>query len=302
MSRPPHGFNEDAATRRLLRSRPPAAALAWVESVAGGPVEAVRALRGGLSSSVHLVTVAGERMVLRRYVRPETPVDDPGIADHEARALDFVAQLPIPTPRLLATDLAGEDTGVPTILMSWLPGRVTWSPSNMDDWLRGMANLLPTVHATPLPAPGVIRPFATYRQRSYDPPPWARSPAVWRRGVEIAHGPVPGADHVFLHRDFHPGNVLWRRGRVSGLVDWQAASIGPAGVDVGHCRANLLSYGTEVADSFTTLWERASGRHYDPWADVSTIIGWLDGLRDEPPAGYPAFEETLARAVAELHG
>jgi aminoglycoside phosphotransferase (APT) family kinase protein len=302
MSAPPHGFNEDTATRRLLRSRPPAAALAWVESVVGGSVEAVRALRGGLSSAVHLVTVAGERMVLRRYVRPETPVDDPGIADHEARALDFVDQVPIPTPRLLATDLAGVETGVPTILMSWLPGRVEWAPSNMDGWLRGMTNLLPKIHDAPLPAPGVIRPFRTYRQHSYDPPPWTRWPGVWQRGVQIAHGPVPGGHHVFLHRDFHPGNVLWRRGKVSGLVDWQAASIGPASVDVGHCRVNLLSYGTEVVDRFTTLWEQASGLRYDPWADVSTIIGWLDHLRDEPPSGRLAVEETLARAVAELRG
>jgi len=107
---------------------------------------------------------------------------------------------------------------------------------------------------------------------------------------------------VFLHRDFHPGNVLWRRGTVSGLVDWQAASIGPPSVDVGHCRANLLSYGTEVANKFTTLWEQASGRHYDPWADVSTIIGMLDVLRDEPPSVRIGVEETLARAVAELRG
>jgi aminoglycoside phosphotransferase (APT) family kinase protein len=302
MSAPPHGFNEDAATRRLLRSRPPPAVLAWVESVVGGPVESVRALRGGMSSAVHLVMVAGERMVLRRYVRPETPVDDPGIADHEARALDFVDQVPIPTPQLLATDLTGIATGVPTILMSWLPGRVEWSPSNVDCWLRGMSDLLPTIHDTPLPPSGVIRPFRTYRQHSYDPPPWTRWPGVWQRGVEIVRGPVPGDHHVFLHRDFHPGNVLWRRGKVTGLVDWQAASIGPASVDVGHCRSNLLSYGTEVVDRFTTLWEQASGQRYDPWADVSTIIGRLDDLRDEPPAGRLAVEETLARAVAELRG
>jgi aminoglycoside phosphotransferase (APT) family kinase protein len=302
MSTPPHGFHEDAATRRLLRSRPPSAVLDWVESVVGSPVEAVRALRGGLSSAVHLITVAGERMVLRRYVRPETPVDDPGIADHEARALDFVDQIPIPTPRLLATDLAGAETEVPTILMSWLPGRIEWAPSDMDGWLRGMTSLLPTIHDTPLPAPGVIRPFRTYRQHRYDPPPWTRWPSVWQQGVEIVHGPIPGDHHVFLHRDFHPGNVLWRRRKVAGLVDWQAASIGPASIDVGHCRANLLPYGTDVVDRFTTLWEQASNQRYDPWADVSTIIGCLDNLRDEPPSGRLAVEETLARAVAELRG
>ena len=35
---------------------------------------------------------------------------------------------------------------------------------------------------------------------------------------------------------------------MSGVVDWQAASIGPPPVDVGHCRANLLTFGRPVAD------------------------------------------------------
>ena len=33
---------------------------------------------------------------------------------------------------------------------------------------------------------------------------------------------------MLLHRDFDPGNVLWRRGTVSGAVDWQDARTGPA--------------------------------------------------------------------------
>jgi Homing endonuclease associated repeat/Phosphotransferase enzyme family len=48
-----------------------------------------------------------------------------------------------------------------------------------------------------------------------------------------------------LERDFHPGNVLWRRATVSGVVDWQAASICPASVDVANCRGNLFGYGLE---------------------------------------------------------
>ena len=58
---PPHGFCDDEETRRLLRSRPPQRALAWVGACLGGPVTSARALRGGMSSAVHLVTVAGRR-------------------------------------------------------------------------------------------------------------------------------------------------------------------------------------------------------------------------------------------------
>jgi len=297
MSDVPYGFDEDADTRRLLRSRPPAEALAWVESVTGGRITAVRALRGGMSSAMHAVTVWTDatalRLVLRRYVRFDPTELD--IAEREARALTFVARLPLPTPDLVAAELSGD---VRMLLMTRLPGRVEWQPSDMDGWLRGMAAMLPAVHEVTLPADGVIRPFRTYRQRSYDLPLWVRRPAVWERAVELVRTQPPG--QVFLHRDFHPGNVLWRRGKVSGLVDWQSASIGPPSVDPGHCRWNLLPYGRDVVDRFTWWWEQFSGQRYDPWADVSTIIGCLDDLRDESRAEGQMVEDTLARAVAEL--
>jgi aminoglycoside phosphotransferase (APT) family kinase protein len=295
----PHGFDDDEQTRLLLRSRPPVAALAWVESVLGGRVVGVRVLRGGMSSAMHLVTVTtGERAVLRRYVRFDPT--EPDIAAREARALEFVTRLPLPTPELLAADVTGTATGVPMLLMSPLPGRVDWKPSDQDSWLRRLAEVLPVLHAMPIPEPGLIRPFATYQQQSYELPVWARWPSVWERAMELLDNRVADGDEVFLHRDFHPGNVLWLRGRVTGVVDWQSASIGPASIDVGHCRSNLLRYGRTAVDRFTKWWEQSSCRRYDPWADLSTIIGCLDGLRDEQPnEGYLA-EDCLAWAVAEL--
>jgi len=148
----------------------------------------------------------------------------------------------------------------------------------------------------------VIQPFAPYAQTSYEPPAWARWPATWERAVELFHAPTPEGAEAFTHRDFHPGNVLWRRGRVTGVVDWASASIGPACIDVGHCRANLFPYGLDVADRFTVIWEQVSGARYNPWADVVTIIGCLDGLRDDPPPERSVVEDVLARSVADLLG
>ncbi|HZD03202.1 MAG TPA: aminoglycoside phosphotransferase family protein [Actinomycetes bacterium] len=305
----PHGFDDDEATRRLLRSRPPRVALDWAAAALGGTVISVRPLRGGTASAVHLLRVAlaggvVERAVLRRYVRPELNAEEPVMAAWEARALRVVQGLQVPTPRLLAVDPTGARAGVPAVLMSQVAGRVDWSPANMDLWLERLATLLPPIHAVPVPPPGVIRPFTPYRQDSYEPPGWARQPAVWARAVEWFHRSVPAGPGVFIHRDFHPGNVLWRRGRVSGVVDWASASIGPASVDVGHCRGNLFGYGIQVAERFTAMWERRSGTRFDPWGDVVTIIGSLDGFRGEPPADpeRSAVEDALARAVAELNG
>lgn len=125
---------------------------------------------------------------------------------------------------------------------------------------------------------------------------------MWERGIEVFHEPAPKFGPAFIHRDFHPGNVLWRRGRVTGVVDWQAASIGPAWADVAHCRANLFRYGLDVADCFTKLAEQQAEVSYHPWAEIVAIIDFLDGLREEPGADAFTTEEALARAIAELGG
>ena len=95
--------------------------------------------------------------------------------------------------------------------------------------------------------------------------------------------------------------MLWRAGRVSGLVDWPSASIGSPSVDVAHCRANLLGrFDLEVAERFTAIWEELTGNRFNPWADIMIIIGMLDGLRDDPQLNRASVEEALARAVASL--
>jgi aminoglycoside phosphotransferase (APT) family kinase protein len=258
-----------------------------------------------MSSAVHLLTVQdglGHRRqaVLRRYVRPELNEQEPDAVWREARALRAARGADVPVPALLAVDPAGADAGVPAVLMSRLPGRVDWWPSDLDRWLARLAEVLPRIHATPLPPPSELGAFSAYPQASYRPPGWARYPRMWERAAEISHGAPPHLPTVLLHRDFHPGNVLWRRGRVTGVVDWQGACTGPAAADVAHCRVNLLTLGVSAAERFTVLWEQAAEATYHPWADVVTIIGFLDDLRDDWGSERHLVEDMLARAVAEL--
>lgn len=296
---PPHGFVDDDETRVLLRSRPPEAALAWVAAELGNAVIGVEPLLGGTSSAVHAVTLSDvTRVVLRRYVRPQVLLEEPGIAAREARALELVQGLALPTPELLALDADGSRSDVPALVTTHLPGRVDWTPADLDGWLRSLARLLPPVHARTVPE-SVLPQYFSYRQESYEPPSWATRPRVWRAAVEVFHRPDPPGPAVLVHRDFHPGNVLWHDGEVSALLDWQSASIGLPDVDVGHCRANLVRrFGLAVADRFTAMWEAEAGRRYDRWADVAAVIGMLDDhLRAEAPSNAAGIEEQLARAL-----
>jgi aminoglycoside phosphotransferase (APT) family kinase protein len=148
------------------------------------------------------------------------------------------------------------------------------------------------------------RPIEHYRQTRYEPPRWATRPRTWERAVEVFHGPVPVTDVSFVHRDFHPGNVLWSRGRLSGVVDWQAACLGPSSIDPAHCRLNMLYSDAPLADELRWAWEQRSGRQFDPWADATSIIGALDNMRMPKNASRSrlAIENALARAVTDLGG
>jgi len=176
------------------------------------------------------------------------------------------------------------------------------APSDTGRWLRRLAEVLPAIHAAPLPPAGQIGPFTPDLPDSYQPPPWARYPRVWERAAAISREPAPVLHKVLVHRDFHPGNVLWRRGTVSGVVDWQAACTGPGVIDVAHCRVNLLTFSAGTAGQFTTWWQQAAGAAYHPLADVITIIGFLDDLREDWGSERLLVEDMLAGAVAELVG
>src|SRR5262249_40933684 len=129
-----YGFDLAPELHRRLRGEPPADLLRWVESELGTRVVGARALDGGTSSAVHLLTLAGDpgRAVLRRYVL-DWVAEEPWIPPNEARVLRALASTPeIPAPRLLAADPDGSLTGTPTIVMSALPGEVVWDPADRE--------------------------------------------------------------------------------------------------------------------------------------------------------------------------
>ncbi len=242
-----------------------------------------------------------DSVVLRRYVIVKVVDEEPDIAAREAHVLQFVASAPVATPRLLALDPAGAESDVPTIVMSRLPGRLDWAPADADRWLRGLAAVLPAFHALPLADTDGLRDFRPYDPESWAAPAWMRRPALWERAVAVFHGPPIDRERVFVHRDFHPGNVLWRRGRVTGVVDWQAACSGPPSVDAFWCRVNLMgSFGLELADRFIDVWQDVSGRTYHPWAEVVMLLDVMAWPVERTRRERDDLEHALAQRLSEL--
>jgi aminoglycoside phosphotransferase (APT) family kinase protein len=299
---------ETDRVRRLLRRRPPPAALAWA-AAAFGPGSRVAAARPLPSAWLanHAVDVADAAgtvhpVVLRRWARPGWEVEDPDFtAAREAAILELLAPSPVPAPALLAADPHAGTCDVPALLLSRLPGRPPDLQADPAALVQGLAAALPPIHAVAVPETAGARVVPPYR-RFYDPerlvpPAWSARPGLWARSFAVAAGPPPVEPARFIHRDYHPANTLWDAGRLVGVVDWIGGSWGPPSVDLGHMRVNLAAdLGLEAADRFLDAHRALTGFDHHPWWDLASVVDCTPEL--EP--SWRRVEDLLAAALARL--
>ena len=74
---------------------------------------------------------------------------------------------------------------------------------------------------------------------------------------------LPGlrlASPALVHIDYWPGNILWDRGRITAVVDWEEAAYGDPGIDVAYCRMEMVLEGMgQAADEFLAVYEAEMG-------------------------------------------
>src|SRR5262245_4123378 len=300
---------------RVARTALPREAVAWIEDAMGPGARVTHAEAMPTSSTAkHVVDVAwehgaAERLVLRRYHDAERLAHDPWyVPAHEALALKLVAGGRVPAPRLHAADIVASACDVPALLESWLAGEPAWNHAHTDAFLTRAANVLVAIHAVRVPEPCLIPCYAPYRVHGpVVSPAFTTRRGLWEEVAGVLASPPPAHRETFIHRDYHPGNVLWDGARVTGVVDWATAAWGPPGIDLVRMRLNLASRcGPGAADRFASAYEAAGGepgfRH--PFWD---LLDAADALADTAPQAaeldaFARFEDWVARVLAEVAG
>ncbi len=235
----------------------------------------IKRLKGSTSSSVFFIQCPDNthRFVLRVLDNQTWLAEEPDLAAHEAAALQEAERAVLPAPRLVA--YASDEVGfhAPVVLMTFVAGRIELAPTKFQTWLDALARELAHVHKHKAKSFGWMYKSWVNRQ-ALAPPAWSRNPHLWERAIKLWNSGEPRFDAVFLHRDYHPMNVLWAGDAISGVVDWINACRGPAGIDVGHCRLNLaMMYGVDAADSFLEPYINvAEGFKYNPYWDIDTLL------------------------------
>jgi hypothetical protein len=91
-----------------------------------------------------------------------------------------------------------------------------------------------------------------------------------------------------VHDDFWPGNTVWRRGRLSAIVDWTPAKIGDPREDVAQCRIDVaMMHGSGTSQRFLEYYQAlAPEPARDLWFfDLLRGLDALDSFRTWLP-GY----------------
>jgi aminoglycoside phosphotransferase (APT) family kinase protein len=276
----------------------------WVEKVSGPGSEVIRVrrMRGGTSSAVHAVDVRTKsdsilRLVLRRHLLFSWLEEEPDLAEKEARNLQLIEHAGIHAPRLLAFDPDGAECDVPAVLMTRMAGHLELEPRDLEPWLRRMAELLPPIHAV-RPGPVHVQPWKIWDDlREMPPPEWSARKRDWERLAAIVRGRWPTYEPRFVHRDFQHYNVLWSRGRPTGILDWINASMGPVELDLGHFRYNLLGdFGFDVAERFLDLYRQVTGEEPDPFWEALNFAPAQPGTEAE----RLAFDAYVGSLLAKL--
>ena len=298
MARPGHPNHRSARSLppELRRTSVPPAAREWIRRVTGSEVAQVRRLPGASSAAIHRVWLGdGRSVVLRRYVWPGFLDDEPEAPEREVAALRHGSRHGLGVPVVLAADPTGASVGdgVPALLMTLLPGRPR---ADVDP--HRLAEVAAAIHDVEADGLGHDY-FPWYEAEMTRPPRRSRRPELWEQAVEVWRDRMPAYPPRFIHRDFHPGNVLWSRGRVTGVVDWANACRGPAGCDLATCRANLLEWaGQERAEAFVRAYASITGEGLHPfWRLANLLESGPDHWTQENLA---ASEPTLERLVSAL--
>jgi hypothetical protein len=228
--------------------------------------------------------------------------------------LDHLERRGIPAPRLVGHQPEG------CLLMTLEPGRPVHRPADLRRHVGGLVEVALRLHDSGLPPiEGLRQQVPRLRADVQEAAPWRHGnvvDAVHWATVIAAWPSVTLRPDTFIHDDFHPGNTLWRRGRLTSVVDWTGASVGQAASDITYLALDVsLVLGLEAGDLVYEAYTAATGsdlpdRPFWELFSAARAVGvvdlwhgsWIDfGITDLP---LPLVEERLdayvGRALAAV--
>ena len=223
-------------------------------------------LKGGVSARVTVLEIErpggpAQRMVVRRHGDADLK-RNPQIAADEFKLLSMLRAvgLPVPAPYYLAQ--SGEVFSAPYVVLEYIEGKSEFAPTDLADMILQFATQLCRIHGVDGESldlsflPEVEEIYAEkFRERPTKVDELLDEGRI--RDMLEAVWPLPRRNaSVLLHGDYWPGNVLWKDGRLVGVIDWEDARLGDPLADLANSRLEVLwAFGIDAMHSFTYHYE-----------------------------------------------
>ena len=263
--------------RRILRDQYPQ----WAD----GSITAISS-----TGTDHALYRLGDDAIARVPLRPSAtrPIET------EFRWLSWLGErLPIELPRVLARVEPNPTFPYPWSVHSWVDGECG-STAVIDRALfaADLASVLRTLHTLDPIGPRSVEAYCSrgvpleLRDKST-----LEAVAASRNSIDVAavtaawetalHAPAWTGPPVWVHGDISAGNLIFREGRLAGIIDWACMAVGDPACDLVVAwelldEPSRQSFREELAVDDAT-WERGRG-----WA-LSTAVGALAYYEDSNP-------------------
>ena len=215
-----------------------------------------RILEGGVSSEVFLIIVESKKGEEKIVLRTEGGQPAENSIKTEYLLLEKLHQTKFPCAKPIHLDHSKEILDKDFMLMTYLEGTIEIPKIKNFGYINKMVGILKNIHNVDTK----ILPTLPCR---FDPTydlfeflPNARINKELKailKGYDTSYSGKP----VLLHGDFWPGNILWTKDEISGVLDWEYAAIGDPVSDLAVASLELkYDYGKRGVDRFLDLYSK----------------------------------------------
>jgi aminoglycoside phosphotransferase (APT) family kinase protein len=240
-----------------------------------------------------------QKMVVRRHGAIDLR-RNPNIAADEFKLLQIVRSAGVPAPAPLYFGRSGEIFPTPFVVLEYIEGQSEFSPPDLEGYLLQLARQLSALHNAdfsefnlsflPKQAEIYTEKFGVRPDKLDDSLGEGRI-----RDVLEAAWPFPKRNApVLLHGDYWPGNILWKDGRLVGLIDWEDSHLGDPLADLAISRLEILwAFDMDAMDNFTEQYKALSHLNFAsmPYWDLCAAL--RPAFRISDWAGDPVRERDM---------
>ncbi len=265
----------------------------WVvEAVGGGAaVVGVRGLREG--SSPWMLALEQDGVTRNVVLRAGHP-GGPSPLRTEQLALQLATAHGLPVPGFIAGDLERDP---PLLLVEAIEGESLIPVKRWPPRLHMLGAAAFRIHSIAVPPLSVLplraSPLAEvdFSVLRREQPRRALLAEAEAEVVKIQ----PRSTEGLVHGDLWQGNTMWSGGELTGLLDWDSAGKGPAGIDLGSLRCDAaMSFGLDAAEDVLRGWEDAAGHRATDVAYWDVIAALSTPPNMGSPPGTAWFVESYA--------